>query len=207
MANRTFRHPQRTAAGADNDELVTLYDESDGTYAPVERVRLMGWDGTGWVKIATDSTGASIDAIGTSIDSDDTAPPQRVAAEQLATKAGTDRDGTIFVRTHGPQLWSYHENSSAALTDAAVHAAPAAGLSLYVTDIVVSTGAATAFSVFFEEGVTTVLGPYYLEAIAGRGVALHFQTPKKITAATALTVTTSPAMAHAIDVTGFTAQG
>jgi hypothetical protein len=82
------------------------------------------------------------------------------------------------------------------------------GISLYVTDIVVSTGAATAMNVFFEESTTTtVLGPYYLEAVAGRGLALHFQTPKKITANTSLTVTTSAAIAHSIDVTGFTAQG
>jgi len=118
-----------------------------------------------------------------------------------------DRDGAVFVRPFGPRTWSYHENSSSALTDATVHAAPTTGLSLYVTDIVVSTGAATAFNIFFEEGATTVLGPYYLEAVAGRGAAIHFNTPKKITAATALTVTTSAAILHSIDVTGFIAQG
>lgn len=86
---------------------------------------------------------------------------------------------------------------------------PPAGwsLSLYVTDIVISSGAATAMNAFFKEGTTTVLGPYYLEAVAGRGVAIHFGTPKKITANTALTVTTSAAIAHSIDITGFTAPG
>jgi len=140
-------------------------------------------------------------------DMDDTAPPNRVSAEGDAVRLAADRDGTLFAHPHGPQLWSYHENSSSALTDASVHAAPGAGLSLYVTDIVVSTGAATALNVFLEEGVTTVLGPWYLEAVAGRGLALHFQTPKKITANTALTITTSAAIAHSIDITGFTAQG
>ena len=62
-------------------------------------------------------------------------------------------------------------------------------------------------NVFFEEGASTVLGPYYLEAVAGRGLALHFITPKKITAATALTITTSAAIAHGIDVLGFIAAG
>ena len=76
-----------------------------------------------------------------------------------------------------------------------------------MTDIVCSSGAATAMNIFFEESTTTVLGPYYLEAVAGRGVSIHFQTPKKITANTALTVTTSAAIAHSVDVTGFTAQG
>ena len=136
---------------------------------------------------------------------DDTAPPNRVSAESDATRVATDLDGGIFAHPPGPQVWSYHENSSSALTDTAVHAAPGVGLSLYVTDIVCSTGAATAMNIFFEEGASTVLGPYYLEAVAGRGVALHFQTPKKITANTALAVTTSAAIAHSIDVTGFTA--
>ena len=142
---------------------------------------------------------------GTAQTMDDTAPPNRVSAEADATRLATSLDGAVFAHPHGPQVWSYHVNGSSALTDTTVHASPGAGLSLYVTDIVVSSGAATAMNVFFEEGATTVLGPYYLEAVAGRGVALHFQVPKKITAATALTVTTSAAIAHSVDVTGFTA--
>ena len=138
---------------------------------------------------------------------DDTAPPNRISTESDATRLATDFDGAVFAHPHGPQVWSYHSNGSAALTDAAVHAAPGVGLSLYVTDIVCSTGAATAMNIFFEESTTTVLGPWYLEAVAGRGLALHFQTPKKITANTALTVTTSAAIAQSVDVTGFTAQG
>lgn len=104
-----------------------------------------------------------------------------------------------------PALWSYHENSSSALTDQSVKAAPGAGLSIYITDIVFSTGAATACNIFFEEGSTTILGPYYLEATAGRGMAIQFATPKKVTANTALTVTTSAAIAHGLDVHGFVA--
>lgn len=134
---------------------------------------------------------------------DDTAPPNRVSAEGDVTRMATDLDGAVFVRPHGPQVWSYHSNGSTALTDASVHAAPGAGLSIYVTDIVFSSGAATAINAFLEEGATTVLGPYYLEAVAGRGVSLHFQTPKKITANTALTITTSAAIAHSVDITGF----
>lgn len=113
--------------------------------------------------------------------------------------------GHLFVRQHHANLWSYHENSSSALTDTEVKAAPAAGYSIHVTDVVVSLGAATALNLFFEEGATTVLGPYYLEAINGRSIHLRFHTPKKLTAATALTVTTSAAVAHGIDVLGFVA--
>lgn len=141
-------------------------------------------------------------------DMDDVAaPPNRVNAEADAVRLATDRDGALFVRPFGPQVWSYHANGSAALSAATVHAAPGAGLSLYVTDIICSLGAATAMNILFQEGASTVLGPFYLEAINGRGLHIQFQTPKKITANTALTVTTSAAVAHSVDVTGFTAQG
>lgn len=144
---------------------------------------------------------------GVAQDNDDTAPPNRVSTEGDATRLATDFDGALHVRPHGPQIWDYHSNGSTALTDATVHAAPGAGLSIYVTDIVFSSGAATAINCFFEEGASTVLGPYYLEATAGRGMSVHFQTPKKITANTALTVTTSAAIAHSVDVMGYIAQG
>lgn len=137
----------------------------------------------------------------------DSAPANRVNAAGDATRLATDLDGAAFVHPHGPQIWSYHANGSTALSAASVHAAPGAGLSLYVTDIIVSSGAATAMNALFQEGAGTVLGPYYLEAVAGRGLVLRFQTPKKITANTALTVTTSAAIAHSVDVTGYTAPG
>ena len=128
---------------------------------------------------------------------------QPAVADADRVDALFDVYGQIRSRTDHPNLFSYHENSSSALTDTTVQAAPGAGLSLYVTDIICSTGAATAFNIFFEEGSTTVLGPYYLEATSGRGLVIRFKTPKKITANTALTVTTSVAIAHSIDITGF----
>lgn len=145
---------------------------------------------------------------GVAQNSDDTAPPNRVDAESDATRLATDWDGTLYTKPHGPQIWSYHDDDAAAVTtDGSVHAAPASGLSLYVTDIIFSIGAATASSIFLEEGSTKVLGPYYLEAIAGRGMAIHFQTPKKITAATELLVTNTGSILFSIDITGYTAQG
>lgn len=136
----------------------------------------------------------------------DSAPANRVSADGDAIRLSAT-DGALFVIPTGPQSWTYHVNGSAALTAAVVHAAPAAGLSLYVTDITFSSGAATAINAVFLEGAANVLGPYYLEAVAGRGCALHFGTPKKITAATALTLTTSAAIAHSVDVQGFIAPG
>lgn len=135
--------------------------------------------------------------------SPDGTTPGTAVAENDRTDAKADLDGRLYVNTVSPVLWSYHENSSNALTDTEVKATPGAGFSIFVTDIVFSTGSATACNIFLEEGATTVLGPYYLEAVAGRGLALHFTTPKKITASTALTVTTSAAIAHSLDVMGY----
>ena len=132
--------------------------------------------------------------------------PGNVSTEDDVVRFITDPNRRQYVNTVHPFLWSYHSDGSSALTDASVAAAPGAGYSHFVTDVVVSTGAATALNVFFEEGSTKVLGPYYLEAVAGRGIALHFGTPKKITANTALTVTTSAAIAQCVDVLGFTAK-
>ena len=57
-------------------------------------------------------------------------------------------------------VWSYHENSSAALTDTVVQAAPGLGLSIYITDIIFSVSVVTAFSLLLEAGTTTtILGP------------------------------------------------
>lgn len=137
--------------------------------------------------------------------SPDGTTPGTVSAEDDVARFITDLNRRQYVNPVSPWLWSYHEDSSSALTDASVQADPGDGFSIYVTDIIVSTGAATALNIFFEEGATKVLGPYYLEAVAGRGLAIHFVTPKKITASTALTVTTSAAIAHSIDVMGFIA--
>ena len=134
------------------------------------------------------------------------AAPSVVSANLDRTDAIFDFYGQQYVRPDHVNSWFYHHNNSSALTDLTVKAAPGANLSIYITDVVVSTGAATAFNVFFEEGTSTVvLGPYYLEAVAGRGVAVSFNTPRKITADKALTITTSAAIAHGIDVTGFVA--
>lgn len=128
----------------------------------------------------------------------------RGSADDDYVPISVDNYGAVPIVGH-PNSWTYHENSSSALTDTQVAATPGAGLSLYVTDITVSTGAATAYNFFLEEGSTTVYGPMYLEAVAGRGFTHVFKTPKKITANTALTITTSAAIAHAIDIQGFIA--
>lgn len=137
----------------------------------------------------------------------DSAPGTRSGTDGDATKLAT-ADGAQYVITTGPQTFSYHDDDAAAVTtDGTVHAAPGSGLSLYITDIIFSIGAATASSIFIEESTTKVLGPYYLEAIAGRGLAIHFVTPKKITANTAALVTNTGSILFSVDILGFIAPG
>jgi len=103
--------------------------------------------------------------------------------------------------------WSYHENSSSALTDTTVHASCGTGLFNYIDSITFSIGGATAASLLIEDSTTTtILGPYYLEAIAGRGFNITFPYGKKQTnSATLISVTTTGAVAHGLDITGFCA--
>jgi hypothetical protein len=133
---------------------------------------------------------------------DDTAPPNRVSAESDSTRLATSMSGAVFAHPHAPQVWSYHLDTSTAQTDTEVHASAGAGLSLFVTDVVFSNVGTAAINLFFEEGSTKKLGPYYLPAAAG-GLHISFAVPKKMTAATALTLTTSASHAHCVDVTGY----
>lgn len=136
---------------------------------------------------------------------DGTAPGTAVA-ENDRTNAKGDLDGRQYVATMHPENWSYHDDDVAAVTtDGAVHADPGDGFAVFITDIVFSIGAATASSIFIEESTTKILGPYYLEAIAGRGLAIHFQTPKRCTASTAILVTNTGSISFSIDILGFVA--
>lgn len=202
-------------------------DTTNGLDVDVTRLPALvaGTANIGDVDIASVAAGTVIEVIG-DVAHDVAAPANPVVTggqmETMAdsapgTRAGTDGDatkfasvdGAQFVITTGPQIFSFHDHEAAGSlnTDTSVHAAPGAGLSLYVTDIVFSIGAATASSIFFEEGATTVLGPYFLEAVNGRGMAIHFVTPKKITANTALTVTNTGATTFSIETLGFIAPG
>ena len=136
---------------------------------------------------------------------DGTAPGTAVAENDRSNLKG-DLDGRIYVADFHPENFSYHyDSTSAVVTDGTVHAAPGAGFAVFITDIVFSIGVATASSIFIEESTTKIAGPYYMEAIAGRGVAVHFKTPKRCTVNTAILVTTTGATTLAVDILGFVA--
>lgn len=57
MGDKTYRHPVHPTDG-NEDVPSSLRDESDGTYSPVERVRLEGWDGQNWIRVRVNAKGA-----------------------------------------------------------------------------------------------------------------------------------------------------
>lgn len=143
----------------------------------------------------------------TAEDSDGNTNANRVSADGDKVRLLADRNGALYVRNGPPYRWSYHENSSSALTDTTVHASCGTGLYNYIESITFSTNSATAASLMVEDSTTaTILGPYYLEAVAGRGMSVVYPGGKKQTnSATLISVTTTGAIAHGIDITGFCA--
>lgn len=140
-------------------------------------------------------------------DSDANTSANRVSADADKVRQAFNRYGVAYTNPcQGPFKWTYHENSSSALTDTTVHASCGAGLKNYICSVTASTGAATAWNMFIEESTTTtILGPYYLEAVAGRGFNITFAPEggkAQPTAATLISVTTSAAIAHSIDIQG-----
>ena len=152
--------------------------------------------------VADDSPtpGAPVMVGGQAVSPDGT-DPGNVSAEADVVRFQTDLNRRQFVNTRHARWWSYHEDSANALTDQAVQADPGDGYEIVITEIMFSTGAATACNIFFEEGASKILGPWYLEAVAGRGVL--WRGEKHVTVSTALTVTTSAAIAHSLDVQGY----
>lgn len=144
--------------------------------------------------------------IGAKAYSPDGTTPGTAVAENDRSNLKSDLDGILYVQGMNPQNFSVHYDSTSAVqTDATVKADPGDGFAVFITDIVFSIGAATASSLFLEEGATKILGPYYLEAIAGRGASIHFETPKRCTASTAITVSNTGSITYSIDILGFVA--
>ena len=131
----------------------------------------------------------------------------RSVEAQVSDSAGTIISNPCMGGPGAGGKWTYHEDSASALTDTTVHAACASGFFNYVCSVVSSTAAATAYSLKIEDSTTaTILGPYYLEAVAGRGFAISFGEvggKKSTTSATLISVTTTGAIQHSIDIQGY----
>jgi hypothetical protein len=135
----------------------------------------------------------------------DSAPGTRAGTDGDAVKLAS-LDGAAYVLPTGPQTWTFH--ATGVQTGAQVHAAPGAGLSIYITSITFSIGGATASSIkVLNNGGADIWGPHYLEAVNGRGLHVVFNTPLKVTANTRLDVTTTGHATSTVDIEGFIAPG
>lgn len=190
----TVQGPDEAKAGATGDNTLGRYKQTSN-----------GSDVVGVIAHDDPDLGASA-KIGFKAYSPDGTTPGTAVAEGDRTDGKADLDGRQFVNPVHPRHWSYHADSTSAVkTDDTVQADPGDGFAIFVTGITFSIGADTASSIFFEEGSTKILGPWYFSAQSGNGIVKNFLTPKQVTPSTALTVTNTGATTYSIDVEGFIA--
>lgn len=136
---------------------------------------------------------------------DGTAPGTAVAESDRAHFI-TDVYGRQFVEVAHPNSNWANDNQSSAQTNTPLVSAPGAGLSIYVTDIIISNGA-TAGNVKLVEDTggspADLLGPYYF-AVNG-GMVSNLKTPKKLTANKNLGYTSASVSTHTISIGYFIA--
>lgn len=126
-----------------------------------------------------------------------------VSADGDAVPLLATRGGRQYVEASHPNRWQAQHSETSAQTNHECKAAPAAGLSLYITDILISNGATAGTVSLLDGSGGTVLMLLYL-GING-GCAPSFKTPIKLTAATALCLTSVTCTTHTITIVGYTA--
>jgi hypothetical protein len=108
----------------------------------------------------------------------------------------------IVNQTH-PRFFHVSADYASAQTNTSVKAAPGASLSLYITDIFLNNGAVAGNVTLLDGSGGTVLWEAY-PAING-GAVLSLRSPIKLTANTALCLTSTSCTTHSIFVSGYVA--
>lgn len=131
--------------------------------------------------------------------------PGTAVAETDRANAICDLYGRLLVDTSHPCFWSAIHDFTEAQTAHEIKATPGAGLSLYLTDIVISNGATAGNVVLLEDTAAAAnkTGTMYF-AING-GAALHLKTPIKLTANKNLGITSVTCTTHSVTISGYTA--
>ena len=133
---------------------------------------------------------------------DGTAPGTAVAEADLS-RLKCDLDGRLLTNDGHPFAWTGSANTAGAET-AELQAAPGASLSLYLTDVVISSDAVQVVRIVEETGVDTELVPeIYL--LASTSIVLHFRTPIRVTANKNIGYITDNAENTTILINGYTA--
>ena len=132
--------------------------------------------------------------------------PGTVVTEADRAHFITDVYGRQFVETIHPNLWKATDNQATAQTNTELKGTPGAGLSLYITDVVVSNGATLGNIKFVEDSGGTpvdIIEVMYF-AVNG-GAVINFKTPLKITANKNFGYTSVDVTTHSITISGFIA--
>lgn len=141
-------------------------------------------------------------AAGVAVQTDGT-DPSAVSAEGDAAALRTDMNRILLVNQTHPRFWHVSADYASAQTNVSVKAAPGASLSLYITDIQLSNGATAGNVTLLDGSGGTVLYEVY-PAING-GAVLSLRSPIKLTANTALCLTSTSVTTHSIFVSGYIA--
>lgn len=154
--------------------------------------------------IATDLDGSAVDPVltgGIAQEIDDSAPPNRVSAENDVTHLSMSRDGAIFVAGGGPQQWFSSNLYTGSQSDDSLHAAPGAGLQLMITDIYFAADAAQDFTLEADDVADEFLYGYFASG-QGDGVTARLATPIPVGDNRALLFTSPNAVDHIVVVGG-----
>lgn len=129
--------------------------------------------------------------------------PTAVSAEGDAATLRTDTNRLLLVNQTHPRFFRASADYASAQTNATVQAAPGAGLSLYITDVIISNGATSGNITLLDGSSGSVILELY-PAING-GLAHSFRNPLKLTANTLLAITSTTVTTHTVTVTGYIA--
>jgi hypothetical protein len=142
---------------------------------------------------------------GSAVETDGT-DPTSVSAEADVARCRTDRNRRLLVNVAHPNLWNTVASYVSAQTDVEIKATPGAGLSLYITDIIVSNGA-TAGTVQFEEATAgaKTKRTAILYMASNSVSSMQYMTPIRITPATNFGIVSTIVTTHSVDVHGYIA--
>lgn len=146
------------------------------------------------------SKGTLVEGVAVAMDGTD---PTAVSAEGDAAALRSDPNRILLVNQTHPRFFNVSADYASAQTNVSVQAAPGASLSLYITDFVISNGATAGNITLLDGSGGTVKFELY-PAVNG-GVSMSLRNPIKLTANTALCLTSTTVTTHSIFVSGYIA--
>ena len=161
-------------------------------------------DGTTTLPVAIESSAAKTSGL-QAIGRYDATIPTAVSDGEAALIL-TDAYGVQQTTGHVANAFRAAQNQSTAQTNTELQATPGAGVSLYITDIIISNGATAGNVKLVESTADTpldILEVMYF-AING-GCVINLQTPLKLTANKNLGYTSVDCTTHSVTVAGYTA--